>query len=137
IHDQVVELGGVSFIGLGGSNPTPFGTPTEFSEEEIYAKLSKLFSEAKNEKIILLTHFPPKDTKCDRIPSGAHVGSESLWKIIAEKKPSACVCSHIHESGGEEDGIESTKIINLGMLSHGHAVIIETDPLSVEHVSFR
>lgn len=134
IHDKVMEFDGVSFIGLGGSNPTPFDTPTEFSEEEIYEKLSKLFVEAKGDKIILLTHFPPKDTKCDRIPSGTHVGSESLRKIITEKKPSACVCSHIHESGGEEDFIEGAKIINVGMISHGNAVLIETDPLSVEHI---
>lgn len=137
LHDKVVELDGVSFIGLGGSNPTPFETPIEYSEEEIYSKLDALFRQAKTGKIVLVTHFPPKDTKCDRIPSGAHVGSSSLRKIIEEKKPAACVCSHIHESAGGQDFIEGVKIVNVGMLSHGNAVLVESEPLSVKHLKLR
>jgi Icc-related predicted phosphoesterase len=134
LHEKTVELDGISFIGFGGSNSTPFATPTEHTEEEIYDKLSKLYMKAKSKTVILVTHFPPKDTKCDRIPSGAHVGSTSLRRFIEEKKPHACVCSHIHESGGQEDQIGQTKIINVGMLSHGNAVVIQTKPLSIEHV---
>jgi Icc-related predicted phosphoesterase len=134
LHEKVAELGGVSLIGLGGSNVTPFGTPTEYTEAEIYDKLSKLFDKAKSSNTVLITHFPPKDTKCDVIPSGAHVGSESLRKIIEEKKPYACVCSHIHESAGAEDTIGKTRIVNVGMLSHGNAVLIETTPLLTEHI---
>ncbi len=136
-HEKVVELDGTSFIGLGGSNPTPFETPMELSEEEISEKLTKLFEQAKTEKIVLVTHFPPKDTKCDRVPSGAHVGSTSLRKIIEDKRPSACICSHIHESAGEEDFIGETKIVNVGMLSHGNGVVIKTNPFEVEHVKIK
>lgn len=137
LHERVVELDGVSFIGLGGSNPTPFGTPTELSEEDIYAKLSALFEQAHTEKIVLITHFPPIDTKCDRIPSGDHVGSASLRKIIEENRPQACVCSHIHESGGEQDFIGDAKIMNVGMLSHGNVVMVGTDPFSLTHSKIR
>jgi len=132
-HGSVVDLDGVSFMGLGGSNPTPFGTPFELSEEEIYEKLSKLFSEAGSERKVLITHFPPKDTRCDVIPSGAHVGSESLRKIIEEKQPSYCICSHVHESAGRDDRIGDSVVVNVGLLSHGNVVEIDTEGLVVKH----
>ena len=137
LHEQVAEIDGVSFIGLGGSNPTPSGTPTEYPEEEIYKKLTQLLTKAKSDKKVLITHFPPHNTKCDRVPSGAHVGSVSLRRIIEEKQPFACICSHIHESAGAEDTIGTTKIVNVGMLSHKNAVVIETKPLAIEHTIMR
>lgn len=125
-HERVVEIGGFSFIGLGGSNPTPFNTPFELNEDEIYNKLNDLIGKSRG-RVVLITHFPPKDTKCDAIPDGVHVGSTSLRKIIEEKKPEIVLCSHIHESGGIEDTLGNTKIINVGLLSSGRAVLVEAD----------
>lgn len=134
-HENKVELGGIGFIGLGGSNPTPFGTPFEYSEEEIYDKLVSLWGDSVKDKTVLITHFPPKDTQCDIIPDGSHAGSASLRKFIEEKQPKANVCSHIHESEGNADSIGETQIMNVGKLSHANAVIIDTFDVSLKHLT--
>ena len=38
-HGQTLEAGGYQFAGLGYSNPTPFNTPGEYSEQEIARRL--------------------------------------------------------------------------------------------------
>ncbi|MFC2163019.1 metallophosphoesterase [Candidatus Altiarchaeota archaeon] len=125
LHETVLELAGHALIGLGGSNPTPFDTPFELSEEEIYDHLSKMFTAMAGKRTILLTHFPPKDTLCDELPGGVHVGSESLRKIIEEHGPEIVLCSHIHESGGRQDKIGQTQIVNVGRLSDGRAIVLD------------
>ncbi|MCX8195449.1 MAG: metallophosphoesterase family protein, partial [Candidatus Micrarchaeota archaeon] len=35
LHGKKVKFGEWNLVGLGGSNPTPFNTPNELSEEEI------------------------------------------------------------------------------------------------------
>ena len=57
-------------------------------------------------------------TKTDLLPSGKHVGSESLRKIIEEFQPTINLCGHIHESMAI-DKIGKTTIINPGMLKRG------------------
>lgn len=131
MHEKVVVLGGVSFIGLGGSNTSPFGTPMELSEEDIYLKLDGLFSTASTEKKILVVHFPPGDTNCDMVPGVGHVGSGSLRKIIEEKQPAVCICSHIHECAGKTDSIGITTVLNVGPLGSGSMALIDTTDVSV------
>src|SRR5271155_4375168 len=36
LHGHGLVAGGIGIFGCGGSNVTPFGTPSEFSEAEIY-----------------------------------------------------------------------------------------------------
>lgn len=133
-HEKAVTIDGIRFIGLGGSNSTPFGTPFELSENEIREKLDSVWNKSKAGKTIVLTHFPPKDTKCDMIPGGAHVGSSALRKFLEEKQPIANVSSHIHESAGKDDLIGKTRVLNVGMLSHGNAVVIDPAGPSISHV---
>jgi len=133
LQEKVVVLDDVSFAGMGGSNTSPFETPFELDDAKIYEKLSNLYSMIKSEKKVLITHFPPKDTNCDIIPSGIHVGSVSLRSIIEEKQPDLCICSHIHEGEGKEDVIGRTRILNVGPLTHGNIAVIDTEGLSVVH----
>jgi len=125
LHNTVIELPEAALMGFGGSNPTPFNTPLEFSEKEIYESLRDLMASTKKEVTILLVHFPPKDTKCDVIKNGAHVGSSSLRKIIEEHQPDLVVCSHIHESGGREDMIGKTRVVNVGRVYEGWAYLLD------------
>jgi len=37
LHGSQINLGRINIVGLGGSNPTPFNTPFEMTEEEIDA----------------------------------------------------------------------------------------------------
>ena len=110
--------------GFGGSNPTPFNTPLEFEEIQIYDEAKKALESIKDEKITLfITHAPPYGTKTDLLPSGEHVGSESIRRIIEELQPTLNICGHIHEARGT-DKIGETIIINPGELSDGYACLI-------------
>jgi uncharacterized protein len=127
IHGKSVTIKNIGICGFGGSNPTPYNTPLEFDEIEIYDNARKVMEEIKNHEITLfVTHAPPLGTKTDLLPSGKHVGSESLRKIIEEFQPSINICGHIHESMAI-DKIGKTTIINPGMLKEGHACIINID----------
>ena len=85
IHGKSTSVKNVGICGFGGSNLTPFDTPLEFGEIEIFEELDKLMVEMKDQDIkILVTHAPPLNTNADKLPSGDHVGSESIRKIIEE-----------------------------------------------------
>jgi uncharacterized protein len=132
LHKTVMKTGDVTLVGLGGSNPTPFNTPFELSEEEIMKDLENLHkSVSEGSDVVLAVHAPPYGTKCDQVPDGTHVGSKSVRAIIEDKKPKMVICSHIHESGGQTDMIGETQIINLGRLSDGHAYMLDLEKIDI------
>ena len=114
----------VTFAGIGGSNPTPFDTPFERSEDEIGVMLEDLLIRADKNSgtIVLLSHVPPKNT-LDRIPDG-NAGSDALTRAIG--KVDLIVCGHIHEEQGEMTS-HGTEIVNVGQASQGHSAIITID----------
>lgn len=125
MHKKVHQIGNAVIIGWGGSHPTPFNTPSEFSEEEIERSLDLLMAEAAKKKpdySILLTHEPPAGTKADLLPVG-NVGSKSLRKIIETYQPALNACCHIHEAKSV-DHIGKTKVVNIGPASRGHFLVI-------------
>jgi len=132
LHNTVLELPEVAFVGFGGSNPTPFGTPFEMPEDETYAQLKEMMTSVKGRRVVMLVHQPPKDTACDVIKSGAHVGSASLRKIIEEHHPELVLCSHIHEAAGREDRIGKTRVINVGRISEGRAYMLDVGDQGVK-----
>jgi uncharacterized protein len=126
LNNTVITEPEATIIGLGGSNVTPFNTPFEYSEEQIAQALRNLYDNVdEGSRLIVASHAPPKDTKCDVIQSGLHVGSSALRQFIEEKKPDLVLCSHIHESGGQEDTIGKTRIVNVGRISDGRAFLVE------------
>jgi hypothetical protein len=122
-HLNMVEMGGWNFIGFGGSSPTPFGTPIEYSEEQIYSELSRM---RMNSKTILVTHSPPYDSGVDRTSKGVSAGSIAIRRIIEEKKPFMNICGHIHEAEGEAM-IGSTRVIKVPPAMNGKALEVELD----------
>ena len=119
MHKKKTIIDGISFFGLGGSNPTPFDTPFELSEDEIKKEL-----ESQGGGEVLLTHAPPKDTECDMLPDGAHVGSDAVREVIEEFKPKIVICGHIHEGMGT-DKIGETIIVNPGEASKGSYALVD------------
>ncbi|MDK2790273.1 MAG: uncharacterized protein PWP15_780 [Methanothermococcus sp.] len=111
---KYIEFKNLKIIGLGGSNKTPFNTPNEYSEEELYNKFKNAVKYIQKDELrgnfIFLSHAPPKDTMADRVRD-THVGSEAVRKIIEEYQPKLCICGHIHESRCI-DKIGDTIIIN-------------------------
>ena len=125
IHAMVRDLAaGVVLVGVGGSTPTPFGTPGEFPESTYTKWLDVAAQQVDNaSQVLLVSHNPPKDTVCDCLPNGMHVGSEAVRAFIEKVQPAICICGHIHEAKGE-DTIGATRIINPGMLSEGGYVVV-------------
>ena len=129
LHKSRSTINDVTFIGLGGSNPTPFNTPFELSEEEIAENMDALF-EGLHGRIVLLSHAPPKNT-LDKLPFG-NVGSEALVQSI--EKCDLVVCGHIHEARGTMR-VNDTLVVNPGMAANGEAAVITiNDEISVEFI---
>lgn len=101
---------------LGWSNPTPWNSPRECSEEELMAKLEKMVSQVHNMKNALFClHCPPFESQIDNAPlldkdfkpvmEGGRpvyipVGSKSVRAIIEKCQPLLGLHGHIHECRG-------------------------------------
>jgi len=128
LHRNGFIMDDIGIFGVGGSNPTPFNTPTEFSEVEIETFLHEGIDKVKDAKFkIMVPHMPPKDTKLDIISAGVHVGSQSVRDFILKYKPDISLSGHIHEARGS-DTIESTLVFNAGMFREGGYVVITKTP---------
>lgn len=129
LHKSRRTFNDITFIGLGGSNSTPFNTPFELSEEEIAKNMETLFKGLKS-RIVLLSHAPPKNT-LDKLPFG-NVGSEALVHSLG--RCDLIVCGHIHEARGSMR-VNDTIIVNPGMAAKGEAAVITIDnEISVEFI---
>jgi len=120
LHGSTMSLGNLTLTGLGGSNPTPFGTPFELPEEEIDALLAGAGAKGeKNVHNILVCHAPPLGT-LDRVGE-ARVGSGAIRRHLA--RFDLVCCAHVHEAKGvlEEDG---TIVVNPGPASEGNCALI-------------
>ena len=115
-------IGGIPFYGLGGSGPTPFNTVCEYTEETISHKLAEL-NVPDNEKFILVSHTPPRDTASDMTAHGNHVGSRSIRQFVLAKKPTIVICGHVHEQHLTET-LDSTIIAKVGTLMHKKALVL-------------
>ena len=103
IDNKIININNINIIGLGGSNKTPFNTPNEYSEEELYNKFTNIVNENNLNKeqlinnFILICHVPPINTMADLVNNN-HFGSSAIRKIIEQYKPALTICGHIHES---------------------------------------
>lgn len=134
VHDKAVMLDNIQLVGFGGSNPTPFDTPNEFSEEIIYDTLNKYNDQLsdKNTYTILMTHAPAYNTKTDKIESGVHVGSTSVRKIIEQTQPTLNLCGHVHESKAI-DTLKNTTLLNPGNAAENNAAILTITEDDIEN----
>jgi len=110
-HGSSFAAGGVHWAGLGYSNPTPFDTPGEYSEDELARRLNK-FADLK--PLVMVCHAPPLNTALDRIHEGLHAGSRAVREFIERVQPAHFFCGHIHEAEGQVTQIGDTKARNVG-----------------------
>ena len=122
LHLKSFDYDNVTFLGIGGSNPTPFNTPFEFTEEEMESYVQELLAN-KGETTVLLSHAPPKGFL--DIANGAHVGAEGVAHAVGEVKVIAC--GHIHEQRGVTTS-NGTAMVNPGMAARGCAALVEVLP---------
>ncbi|AOL16758.1 metallophosphoesterase [Sulfolobus sp. A20] len=148
---EVIDINGYEMITFGYVNPTPWNTPREMSEEEIYSYLKNEVSKLQRpEKAIFNLHAPPYGTNLDNAPlldsnlkpvvrGGeivmTNVGSKAVRKIEEEIQPILGLHGHIHESRGF-DKIGKTTVLNpgseynLGIL-HASYIVLEDNKIKV------
>jgi len=114
---------------VGWSNPTPWNSPRECTEEQLLEKLENTVSQLKSvETSCFCFHVPPYNSTIDMAPKldatlrpvyeGGRpafipVGSKSVRKVIEKYQPLLGLHGHIHESPGLVK-IGKTQCINPG-----------------------
>jgi hypothetical protein len=120
LHGSQINLGRITIVGLGGSNPTPFGTPFEMTDKQIDDVLQRAMKKMeKTVHNVLLTHAPPYET-LDKI-NGEHVGSKSIRRYMGSFD--LVCCAHIHEQRGVMD-IDGVKVVNPGAAMDGYCAML-------------
>jgi Icc-related predicted phosphoesterase len=113
---EVVRVGEHEMISCSFANPTPWNSPRELSEDDLYARLKGLADTlTAPERAIFNLHVPPYDTGLDKAalvnddltyvthggePVEGPVGSRAVRQIIEEYQPILALHGHIHESRG-------------------------------------
>ncbi|MDE3132677.1 MAG: metallophosphoesterase family protein [Acidobacteriota bacterium] len=133
---KVLELPGeLQLLSSGWSNHTPWHTPREETEEQLFERLDALARQVRDpRRAIFMIHVPPHDSGLDEAPlldenlrptisAGdvlrGPVGSTAVREVIEKYQPVLSVHGHIHESGGERR-IGDTLCINPGSeANHG------------------
>jgi uncharacterized protein len=127
IHGRALSVGDCGFFGLGGCNPSPFGTPFEVKPAEAKILLRRGYDPIRGMPWkVLVSHAPPKGTKLDRSFAGLHVGSAEVREFLSENQVDLCLCGHIHESSGE-DTVDRTHCVNIGPWKSGRYALIPLD----------
>ena len=126
--DGLVDLGELTLASLGFSNPTPWHTNRELTEDEMAARLASIVETADPSRTLFNIHVPPYDSGLDSAPrldanlqiklEGGEpdmvpVGSTAVAAAIAEFQPLASLHGHIHEGRGTMT-IGRTTVINPG-----------------------
>jgi hypothetical protein len=119
MHKKKVVIDGHDIVGIGGGNISPFDSPFELQEDEIYDGLKCNASKG----MILMTHAPSYGI-LDEIPSGAHVGCPAIKKIVDEYRPILAMSGHIHEAVGCKV-IDGTTFVNPGPAMEGYSTVID------------
>ena len=121
LHGSSISFNTITIAGIGGSNPTPFNTAFECSEEEIDETMAAMLQRMeKNQTNILISHAPPYGA-LDEVSPGVHVGSTSIAKYL--KAFDIVCCAHIHEQRGVVK-VGETWVVNPGPASEGYGALI-------------
>jgi Icc-related predicted phosphoesterase len=125
----VVRADGHELLSLSYSNPTPWDSPRELTEESLYSRIEALASQLQGaETAIFNLHVPPYASGLDNAPrldetlrpvtrAGqveiVPVGSHAVRRAIEAFQPLVSLHGHIHESRGIQR-IGRTLAINPG-----------------------
>jgi len=115
--DERIEIVGPhEMVSLGYSNRTPWKTPRELDEEDIYVRLRRLADQLERpEQAIFNVHVPPWESSLDTAfevdedlryvtkggrPHEVPTGSRAVRQVLEETQPVLSLHGHIHESKG-------------------------------------
>jgi Icc-related predicted phosphoesterase len=147
--DRVVHAGPHEMISCAYANPTPWHSPRELNEDELYSRIRRLAEQLENpHSAIFNLHVPPFDSGLDRAneiredlsvvfvggqPHEIPVGSTAVREIIEEYQPLLSLHGHIHESRGAAQ-IGRTLAINSGSEYNSGRIHGVTVKLTTERV---
>jgi Icc-related predicted phosphoesterase len=111
---RMVEIDGYTMISTGWSNPTPWKTHREESEDKLAERLEAMASQVTDPtRAIFNLHCPPYNSGLDEAPAidadlkllhGGRalrpVGSTAVREVIERHQPLLSLHGHIHESKG-------------------------------------
>ncbi|HUE68969.1 MAG TPA: hypothetical protein VMP38_12345 [Candidatus Acidoferrum sp.] len=111
---RVMEFDGFVMISTGWSNPTPWKTHREESEEQLAGRIDAMASQVPDtSRAIFNLHCPPFKSGLDEAPAidadlrllhGGRalrpVGSTAVREVIEKRQPLLSLHGHIHESKG-------------------------------------
>ena len=148
---RVVEFDGYTMVSLGYSNRTPFASPRELDEDELYHRICAIADEAGDmERCIFNLHVPPVDSTLDTCaaldehlevvmagsePKLIAAGSSAVREAIERYQPLASLHGHIHESAGATR-IGRTLCVNPGSDYHTGRIagcLLQLRPAGVQH----
>jgi Icc-related predicted phosphoesterase len=131
--ERVVEFDGHEMLSLGYSNITPFHSPRELDEDELYRRVERLAEQLHAPaRAIFNLHVPPYDSTLDTaaeldaqlrvVTIGAEpklipVGSTAVRELIERYQPLLALHGHVHESPGAVH-IGRTLCLNPGSAYH-------------------
>ncbi|HET8804909.1 MAG TPA: hypothetical protein VFM47_00460, partial [Gaiellales bacterium] len=131
--EAVVEFDGYTMLSLGYSNRTPWDSPRELDEDQLYQRIHDLSEQVPDmSRCVFNLHVPPYDSRLDtaaeldenfkmvligKEPHMIPVGSTAVRQAIEEYQPLASLHGHIHESPAA-NRIGRTLCINPGSDYH-------------------
>lgn len=114
--ERIFHMGDHELLSLGWSNRTPWDSPRELDEDDLYAKLRGLCDQLEDpSRAVLNVHVPPVASGLDTaieidesfrpVLRGGHpteipVGSSAVRQILEEVQPLLSLHGHVHESKG-------------------------------------
>jgi Icc-related predicted phosphoesterase len=120
-----VDFGDIGVFGVSAAPRSPLHTPYELSDEELERRVQAGFATVKDCRVkVFCPHAPPRDTACDRLRSGEHVGSAVIRTFVERHQPDLVLCGHIHESRGADE-IGTSRVVNPGPAAAGHYAVVE------------
>lgn len=114
-EEHIVQLDDYSeMISCGWSNPTPWHTPREYTEEELGKRIDALMTQVKRpESLVMNLHVPPFESGLDDAPEldsslkvqtsmgqtrFKPVGSTAVRRAIERYQPLVGLHGHVHEA---------------------------------------
>jgi Icc-related predicted phosphoesterase len=114
--ERIVSFEGYTMLSLGYSNRTPWDSPRELDEDELYRRITGLAEQVEDvSRCIFNLHVPPYASGLDtaaeldddfnmvlvgKEPHMIPVGSTAVREAIEKFQPIAALHGHIHESAG-------------------------------------
>ena len=120
IHLKRVVKNGLSFVGIGGSVPSPLST-VKITDNDTKKSIEKIV----DENTVLVTHEPPYRLQ-DKVFMGHHAGNQDLRDLIDKCKPKLVLCGHIHEDPGITTS-NGTTVVNCSIGKRTEGAVIKID----------